>query len=113
MNICYLASDFDAPGFYRSLSPGRQLAARGHRVTMPPYAEHNMDDGRLGIEYTISLHPPNPMTDIWVLQQRKERMWPDGGIMALRNHGIVTVAECDDNYLEIPGYNPAFYGTHP
>lgn len=113
MNICYLASDFDAPGFYRSLSPGRQLAKRGHRVTMPPYTENDMPDGRLGIEYKIDLHPPNPMSDIWVLQQRKERMWPQGGIMALRNHGIVTVAECDDNYLEVPHYNPAFYGTHP
>lgn len=113
MKLCYLVSDFDAPGAYRGLFPGRQLKERGHTVTMPPYTEHAAPDGRLGIEFKIDLHPPNPMADIWVLQQRKERMWPQGGIMALRNHGIVTVAECDDNYLEVPAYNPAFVGTHP
>lgn len=80
---------------------------------MPPHTQATRPDGRLGIQYQIALDPPTPLADIWVLQQRKERMWPDFGIAALRNHGIITVAECDDNYLELPAYNPAFVGTHP
>jgi glycosyltransferase involved in cell wall biosynthesis/cephalosporin hydroxylase len=68
---------------------------------------------RTVVEFQVGTRPPKPAADIWVLQQRKERFWAEQGVHDLRHHGVVTVADCDDNYLELPTYNPAFLGTHP
>lgn len=114
MRIAYIPSDMDAPGSYRCLFPGRQLAAHGHTVQLPPYKLVADVGGRRRFQFNIELEPPTPSADLWVLQQRMERMWStEGGVNALRTHGIASVAEVDDNYLELPEWNPAFRGTHP
>lgn len=113
MKITYVASDFDAPGCYRCFFPGRQLAKRGHTVQQPKHKKHLLEDDRLRVEYRIDLTPPEPDADIWVLQQRKERMWPEGGIRMLRHHGVLSVAEVDDLYLNLPKYNPSWLGSSP
>ena len=114
MRICLLPSDMDAPGSYRLLFPGRQLAEKGgHKVMLPPYRPKEMPDGRRRYQFDVNLAPPEPHADLWVLQQRLERLWPEKGVQRLRESGIATIAEVDDNYLELPSYNPAFKGTHP
>jgi glycosyltransferase involved in cell wall biosynthesis/23S rRNA U2552 (ribose-2'-O)-methylase RlmE/FtsJ len=80
---------------------------------LPPYEEFPGPRGQTRVEFSINTRPPKPEADIWVLQQRKERFWVEQGVHDLRHHGVVTVADCDDNYLELPTYNPAFLGTHP
>lgn len=79
---------------------------------MPPFEEET-EKGRTMIRYDLMLDPPSPWADLYVLQQRKERLWAEGGVTKLRSYGIATVAEVDDNYLELPSWNPAFRGTHP
>lgn len=119
MKICYVPSDLDAPGCYRCMFPARQLRRMGHTVTMPAYTQKFYgdvdDDGtqRTRISFQIKVNPPFPEADLWVLQQRKERMWSEEGVNQLRRWGVATVADVDDNYQELPTWNPAFYGTHP
>lgn len=114
MKITYIPSDMDAPGSYRCLFPARQLALRGgHQVALPPYTVEDQEDGRRRFKFAMELQPPTPHADVWVLQQRLERMWSEFGVQKVREAGIATIAEVDDNYLELPSWNPAFYGTHP
>jgi hypothetical protein len=112
MEICYVPNDMDAPGCYRCLFPGRQLAKRGHKVVLPPYTQAEDAHGRWITKFTIKVDKPDPWAEIWVLQQRKERHWLND-INSLRRWGVATVADIDDNYIELPEYNPAFLGTHP
>lgn len=109
MKITYLPNDFDAPGCYRCMFPGRQLAAHGHTVQLPPWKFLNDNQ----IEMEVKLVPPTPHADLWVLQQRKERDWGESGVQTLRMAGVAVIADVDDNYLETPPTNPAFYGLHP
>lgn len=112
MKIVYVPSDMDAPGCYRCLFPARQIAQHGHEVLLPPYKVREKPDGRLQFVFDVKLDPPVE-ADVWVLQQRMERMWSAGGVQMLRQSGAVTIADVDDNYEELPYWNPAFYGTHP
>lgn len=91
----------------------RQMVANGHSVVMPRRDEGVHEDGKSWIKFDVQLEPPDPFADIYVLQQRKERTWVEGGIHALHKYGVATVADVDDNYLELPTWNPAFLGTHP
>lgn len=113
VRIAYVLSDVDAPGCYRCLFPARQLEKRGHTTLHPPHKKHKLPNDRLRIEYSIKLDPPTPEADIWVLQQRNERMWIEFGIRMLRHHGVVSVAEVDDLYLNLPKYSPAYIGSSP
>ncbi len=112
MKICYLPSDMDGPGFYRCLSPGRQLGEHGWNVFMPEYTSHELENGKILNEFKIDLDWPRG-SDLYVLQQRKERIWAESGIARLRYMGMATVMDVDDDYVNLPEYNPAFYGTHP
>lgn len=113
MRVCYVPNDQDAPGFYRCLSPARQLKLNGHIVRLPNAERKEMPDGSTKIIYDIILDPPLPFADVWVLQQRKERWWGDFGVNKLREYGVISVSDVDDNYMELPAWNPAFWGTHP
>lgn len=109
----YVPSDMDAPGFYRVFSPGRQLSEQGeHEILIPPYKLVKDTGERRLYGFDVSLNPP-AKADLWVLQGRKERMWAEGGIVSLIQSGAAVVADIDDNYEELPEWNPAFYGTHP
>lgn len=106
-----MPSDFDAPGFYRCLSPGRQLSEHGHEVFMPDYDLTEDAGGRHRINFKFTLELPR-RADLYVLQQRKERFWSEEGIAKMRSLGMATSSDVDDNYVNVPSYNPAFYGTH-
>lgn len=112
MRICYVPSDMDAPGCYRCLFPGRQLAKAGVEVVMPPRNIIDVD-GKRRFNFNVSFSPPEPAANIWVIQSRFERTWAEDGIQLLRMSGVATVADVDDNYEELPAWNPAFAGTHP
>jgi predicted O-methyltransferase YrrM len=136
VKIVYLPNDMDAPGFYRCLSPARQLSEHGHTVRLPkytstqqiewrPYIDHfgdkiMDDDGepycypyeKIKNTFTIDLDLPES-ADVYVLAQRKERMWAEDATHRLRVMGACVVADVDDAYVNLPEYNPAFYGTHP
>lgn len=113
MRIVFLPQDMDAPGCYRCLFPARQLREKaGFETILPPMTVHDLGERR-HIEFHVHDDPPMPFGDIWVLQARRERTWAETGMKSLRQHGVVSVVDLDDNYEEIPEYNPAFYGTHP
>ena len=112
MKIVYVPSDMDAPGFYRCLSPGRQLSLNGHTVAMPPHKLAKDTGERRLYSFDVALNPPQE-ADLWVLQGRRERMWTEGGVVSLIQSGAAVVSDIDDNYEELPEWNPAFYGTHP
>lgn len=105
-SILYYPSDFDAPGCYRCLFPGRQLAAHGWKVKLPP---HRREGGTMQLDLDLSQR----VGDIVVLQQRQERVWVEGGVSTLRGLGSVVVCDSDDDYINLPPYNPAFVGSHP
>lgn len=111
MKITYVPSDMDAPGFYRCLSPGQQLAKNGHTVQFPPYQVKERQDGTKGFEFQVDL--PNPSADLWVLQSPRQRMWATDGVLKLFSDAAAVIADVDDNYEQLPEWNPAFYGTHP
>lgn len=112
MRIFYLPSDMDAPGFYRCFSPGRQLKEHGHQVLIPKPELILDTPERRQFNFTVNLNPPVE-ADLWVLQSRRERMWAEGGIVSLIQSGAAVVADVDDNYEELPTWNPAWLGTHP
>lgn len=116
MRICYVPSDMDAPGFYRCLSPGRQLSEHGQHVFMPPreVKKFTDDEGKSRQRHIFDVNLMLPQkADIYVWQQWKERVLVDGGIDSLHRWGSKVVIDVDDNYVNLPEYNPAFYGTHP
>lgn len=104
MKIALFPSDFDGPGCYRILFPGRELRIEGHEAAMPPYETEEMKDGFL----RIHLHPEQtPPSDIYVLQQWREDVMQTF-IEKWHNEGKKIVSDSDDWYLGIPPYNPAF-----
>lgn len=105
----------DAPGCYRCLFPGRQLQEKGgHDVILPKHDMVMAEDGtKTRYRFKVDFDPPDPMAHLYVLQSRLERMWGEDGAQRLRTWGVMTVADVDDNYEELPYWNPAFYGTHP
>lgn len=112
-SIAYVPSDMDAPGCYRCLFPGRQLGQNGYQVMLPDKSLVDAPDGKRRFHFDVSFKPPKPAAELWVLQSRFERVWAEEGVALLRNQGIATVADVDDNYEELPAWNPAFFGTHP
>lgn len=111
MKVCYLPSDMDAPGFYRCLSPGRQLRDHGYDVFMPPRREKADPDGKIRTHFDMNFDLPRS-ADLYVLQQWRERVVSEIGIKKLRQWGSATTMDVDDNYVNIPTYSPAFVGTH-
>src|SRR5262245_15761366 len=104
----------DAPGCYRCLFPARQLREQlGWQVLLPSFERERLEDGRTRFRFDVRFDPPSPMAEVWVLQQRFERDCATGWKHKLREWGVVTVADVDDNYEELPEWNPAFYGKHP
>lgn len=109
--ICYLPADMDAPGFYRCLSPGRQLRDHGYDVFMPPRRTIKDPDGKKRTSFDMNFDLPRS-ADLYVLQQWRERVVAEVGIRKLRQWGSATSMDVDDNYINIPTYSPAFVGTH-
>lgn len=112
-SVAFVPSDMDAPGCYRCLFPGRQLGLNGYQVMLPDKQIIEGKDGKRAFNFDVSFAPPTPAAELWVLQSRFERVWAEDGVSLLRAHGVATVADIDDNYEELPEWNPAFYGTHP
>jgi glycosyltransferase involved in cell wall biosynthesis len=123
----------DGPGFYRCLSPGQQLAAHGTQVIMPkrdlteteiPYLDLQgrpclWPNGDRVIQkihkrwiFDVNFRLPDS-ADLYVWQQWKERVLVESGLSQIRANGSALAMEVDDNYVNVPEYNPAFYGAHP
>lgn len=110
MKICYVPSA-DAPGFYRCLSPGKELGCHNVDVFMPPQRTE-MRQGRETTFFDLDFKLPRS-ADLYVFQQWRERVLNEDGVKKLRGFGMATAMDVDDNYINIPAYNPAFIGTHP
>jgi glycosyltransferase involved in cell wall biosynthesis len=114
MRICYVPSDMDAPGCYRCLFPGRQISAQTeHETILPPYELIADPSGKRRFNFTVSFNPAEPKAHVWVFQSRFDRLVAEDGVQHLRANGVATVMDLDDNYEELPAWNPAFAGTHP
>lgn len=114
MKITYVPSDLDAPGFYRCLSPGRMLVLKGgHEISLPKHTQEMQANGRLKTTFDFNDIMNRGEGDLVVLQQWKSQEFAEGGVDRLRGKGASVIADVDDNYEQLPEWNPAFYGTHP
>ena len=105
MKICYLAADFSGPGSYRCLDPGRYLAEKYGWECFAPEPEM----GKTGA-FIYHVGEAMPAADIYVLQQRAERVWLQL-IPQLRTQGRIIVSETDDYYAGLPFSHPAYAAT--
>jgi predicted O-methyltransferase YrrM len=136
MKICYVPADMDGPGFYRCLSPGRQLSEHGYDVFMPEREEkkvstyraytdlngdeildedgdpYTYEDARYRTTFKFDLDLPRS-ADLYVFQQWRERVIAESGIMKLRANGYAITMDVDDNYVNVDPANPSFLGSHP
>jgi glycosyltransferase involved in cell wall biosynthesis len=111
--VAFIPSDMDAPGSYRCLFPGRQLGQHSYEVVMPDKNIVEGDDGKRRFNFNVGFDPITPAANLWVIQSRFERMWGEEALARLRMNGVAVIADVDDNYEELPAWNPAFLGTHP
>lgn len=108
-----MPSNVDGNGYYRNLYPGRQLARLGHTVGWVPHnvAPHGsrievryevVQAGRVfGVDQFLYQAP----FDCLLMGQRSEP-WTAQLIRNLRSQGKRVVVDCDDNWLQLPAYNP-------
>lgn len=112
MRICFFPADFDGPGCYRCLFPGRQLGRLGWETKVPQWrARETLDNGEY--RYIFDFTDFSAIgADVYVFQLVKQQ----DGLEALRGlhaEGRVVVSEVDDWNLGTPAYNPAFQGLRP
>lgn len=112
MKVCLLPSNFDGAGMYRLLFPGRELRRHGYVAAMPAFRVHQngkrsliefLDLGRVLFEIDA---------DVYVFQQSLDKVAVDL-IEQLHDRGKIVVAETDDDFVNVPAYNPAKVGTDP
>lgn len=72
------------------------------------FVAHDQDGNEIGLQHVL----PAMDADVYVFQQSQE---PIGLLIAemLRANGKKVVSETDDDYRNIPEYNPAFQGSDP
>lgn len=111
VRVGFFPSDFDGPGCYRCLFPGRQLREQfGWEPRIPePVGREVKPDGSYRIEFDFQMFPE---ADLWVFQIVRQQ---DGleALRRLRERGVPVVSEVDDWYLGTPAYNPGFESLHP
>jgi glycosyltransferase involved in cell wall biosynthesis/cephalosporin hydroxylase len=109
--VCFQASDFDGPGAYRCGFPAMELRRRGHECVTPSYVTVDRE-GRSPLSiYDVKTVPPTPDCDVYVAQMRKEPFAKDANAQLTQWFGKVVVAECDDDYVNVPRYNAAYKGA--
>jgi glycosyltransferase involved in cell wall biosynthesis len=113
VRVAFFPSDFDGPGCYRCLFPGRQLREQFGWDVKIPEAERidRLDSGEARYVYDFESFREIG-ADLWVLQLVKQL----DGLEMLRGFqagGIPVVSEVDDWYLGTPSYNPGFAGLQP
>jgi len=113
VRVAFFPSDFDGPGCYRCLFPGRQLRERfGWEVRVPePVFVELLDNGEKRFGYDFRKFRALD-ADLWVFQLVKQL---DGlaALRGLQGSGVPVVSEVDDWYLGTPSYNPGFEGLRP
>lgn len=113
MRVAFFPSDFDGPGCYRCLFPGRQLREQfGWESRIPEPARREMlDDGSYRFAYDFREFEKLG-ADLWVFQIVRQL---DGleALRGLQSDGVPVVSEVDDWYLGTPTYNPGFESLHP
>jgi glycosyltransferase involved in cell wall biosynthesis len=125
VRICVLPQSQDAPGCYRCLFPAAALRARGHEAAQPKMLGHTADDlFRLtgmerGADIVFRLQADADTVlrrigaQIYVFHRQLEANVPALQRMVQRELDAAVIVDSDDDDLGIPGYNPAFAGTHP
>jgi glycosyltransferase involved in cell wall biosynthesis/predicted O-methyltransferase YrrM len=111
VKVCFQASDFDGPGAYRCGFPAMELRRRGHECVTPSYVTVPGPGGKTMSIYDLKTVPPTPDADVYVAQMRKEVVAKDANAQLTQWFGKVVVAECDDDYLNVPKYNAAYKGA--
>jgi glycosyltransferase involved in cell wall biosynthesis len=111
VKVCFQASDFDGPGSYRCAFPAMELIRRGHECVTPSYVTIDGPGGKPLSIYDLKTVPPTPDADVYVGQMRKETVAKDANAQLTQWFGKVVVAECDDDYVNVPRYNAAYKGA--
>lgn len=108
MKIQYYPRDQDGPGCYRCLYPAYQLSQNGHKATLGPYEVVEESEDFVAIHYHLDAASSDQ--DLVVLA-----MPLDYGFCVfqkeLQERGIKVVIELDDDYLNLPNWNPAKKAT--
>jgi glycosyltransferase involved in cell wall biosynthesis len=103
MRVVYYPVHFDAAGCYRCIYPGTQLKARGgHHVGVGDY-ELAGDEKQSIIHFNLDT---TVEADLVVLQQPGQLEYAQFQ-KTLQQRGIKVVVDLDDDYLNLPSYNPA------
>jgi glycosyl transferase family 1 len=124
VKLVYVPSNIDGAGMYRCLIPARELNARGHRAVMAPHRllAHPDSPRHVTVQFVAQDSAGNEVglqqvlpamdADVYVFQQLQE---PVGLLLAemLRSNGKRVVSETDDDFMNIPEYNPAYSGSDP
>jgi glycosyltransferase involved in cell wall biosynthesis len=108
-----MPSNVDGNGYYRCLYPGRQLARLGHEVGWVPH-QVEQHGGTIRVRYE---HVQNGQVfdigrvllaldfDVLLMGQRDEAGFAPV-VRQLVAQGKRVVVDCDDDWLNVPSYNP-------
>jgi glycosyltransferase involved in cell wall biosynthesis len=107
VRVVYYPQSFDGPGCYRCLYPGAQLAAHGgHEAKVGDHLVVEETEKHQVLRFNLDLKLE---ADLVVLH-----LPGDPGYQtfqkALQERGIKVVIDMDDDYLNLPNYNPASNG---
>lgn len=111
--ILLMPSNVDGNGYYRCLYPGRQLARLGHAVSWVPHqVEQHGQTIRIRYEHVqggqvfdIGRVLLSMDFDVLLMGQRDEPGFAPL-VKQLRSQGKRVVVDCDDDWLNVPKYNP-------
>jgi len=113
VKVLLMPANVDGNGYYRCLYPGKQLARIGHQVSWVPHQV--VSQGR-----TIALRYEHVQQgQVLAIDQVLYQMDFDALLMGYRNdpgiaqmvanlraQGKRVVVDCDDDWLNVPSYNP-------
>lgn len=104
MKIVAYPSDLDGAGSYRIIYPLAQLSTfGGHKCTLGPHRILHETKDFMAIQYDLD-HPLE--ADLVILQNPRLPEYKTFQ-KRLQDDGILVVVEMDDDYLNLPDYNPA------
>lgn len=112
MKIYVFPADKTGCGYYRLIWPAEILQQRGHdiRIIMPHERDH-MLQGEMRGDKMIKVKIPSD-ADVIVFQRVTHRHLVQA-MKLIRQHGVATVVDMDDDLTCIHPSNPAFHALHP
>jgi hypothetical protein len=111
VRVLVYPADQQGCGYHRLIWPGEALIRQGHDVTVIPQEDRRV---RVGLSHTGEVKSVDLPPDVDVVVfQRVTHQWLSGVIRFIRERGIATVVDIDDDLTSIHPSNPAFTGLHP